>query len=400
MPRRIAGVRCTARCYSGRRRNYAGLLEINLARRSFTMNDSPKPEKNTRLSLSLSLLIIATGVFCFICGIRTSFSTAGRQSSSSVSLTPENQNLEAIASLLNASKTDAALLELVKKLTEEKDCQKLLAIRREIYRLGKIGHDFLVEAVADSKMERLVFTFSSSTDSFHLVSIDGPCYVFVNVENGVEKKITDLTEALDARLLHDDDYLDRFVKTHWANGHGIFMEECVDELTRDGSTPASRRIAHRYLRDYQKLSLNYDPTLPVSQTPPQVKERLSQWKKDHFNDSMYWHVMEEHARNEQEDNTQIEAEILNLPSLHITAADVPEPKNIPFKDEKDRAAYINYYKRGYLRCANSKGMIGMSCCLGDTPNRHAKIEGHYQGVSDANDAKRNAAKQKIGKKSS
>jgi hypothetical protein len=285
--------------------------------------------------------------------------------------------------------SNAVLNNLARKLLDEEDSHKCVVLRREIYCLGKPGIDFLVEGVADPRYHRRIVTSSSDADSFHIVFHNGLRATFVDEKDAATTNVTDLSEAMDARLLHDDDYLNRYVERWWNGGSGIYMEECVDELTYKDSTPASRRVAHRYLQDYQRLRLDYDPTLPISKMPSHIKAALVKWKNDHYEGSS-WQKMDEL-------DAEFNAET-NPPPLNITATDVPEPKKIPFTDKKDRLAYVEYYKRAYLRAAIMQGHVGMSCCLGDTPNRSAKIHGHYAGFSDANNAKVEAVKRDIERK--
>ncbi len=251
------------------------------------------------------------------------------------------------------------------------------------------GLIFLVKGVVDPKYHNRIVTSPSDADSFNVCIRNGPRYYFVDRKDGAARDLTDLTDAMNQRILNDDSYLNCFVKIWWAEGHGIYMEECVDELTDDGSSPASRLVANRFSRDYEKLILDYDPTLPVSKVPQDIKMKLNKWRKDHYEGSS-WQMMDDF-------NAEMDAET-NPPPLNIRLADVPEPKTIPFQDEKDRAAYIEYYKFAYLEAANTKGVVGISCCLGETPNRNAKIDGHYAGVSDANAAKIEAAKRAFERK--
>lgn len=281
------------------------------------------------------------------------------------------------------AKSTAVLDSLARKLLDEKDCRKQVTIRREIYHLGKPGIDFLVEGVVDPKLQDNIIIPPSDSDSFHVQWRNGPQYFFVDTKNGATIDLTDLTAAMDARLLHDDDYLDRFVT---AFGEGMHMEECVDILTEEKSTPASRRIAHRYLRVHEKLNLGYDPTLPPSKMPLSVRTQLSKWKKEHYEGSSWQWYDDLCAESDAE---------MNPPPLNITATDVPEPKNIPFTEKGDRTAYIEFYRAAYLVAANQKGCMGMTCCLGETPNRKAKVTGHYAGVDDANKAKVETAKRKL-----
>lgn len=269
------------------------------------------------------------------------------------------------------TRKNPALRSLVFDLEHERSIEKQVILRKRIYALGQAGRDFLVEGVADLAFhDKIVISADASNDFFVRIR------TFVDVQNGKEKELFQLNAEIDARIMDDDKYLNRFIRA-WSPG-GIGMEGCIDELMDETSSPVSRRIAHRYLRDYEQFTLAYDPTSPVDALPADISDALVKWKKDHYEGSFWqeWDVMD----------AEFEAE-MNPPALTIAEDDVPEPVMMPFKDAQDKEAYRQYYKRGYFKAANIDGLVGFSCCLGKTPNRKAKISGHYAGVSDANDAK-------------
>ncbi len=139
-------------------------------------------------------------------------------------------------------KSNAALNSLAQKLLDEKDARKQVAIRREIYRLGKPGIDFLVDGVANPKFHSKIVSSSSPADSFHIEWRNGPRFYFVDVRDGKTTDLTDLTKATDARLLSDDKYLDQFVARWWNGGSGIPMEGCVQRT--NGQRLDCRIAAH------------------------------------------------------------------------------------------------------------------------------------------------------------
>jgi hypothetical protein len=71
----------------------------------------------------------------------------------------------------------------------------------------------------------------------------------------------------------------------------VSREECVDELTKPDTTPVTRKIAHRYLEDYEGLRLGYDPTGPIESVPEGVRELLHQFKEEHYEGS-WWQVQD------------------------------------------------------------------------------------------------------------
>ena len=78
--------------------------------------------------------------------------------------------------------------------------------------------------------------------------------------------------------------------------------------------------------------------------------------------------------------------------LGITESQVPTPGSIPFTSPDDIAAYLTFYRKAYLFVANHKiGGISTSCCLGDVPNRKAKINGHYAGQLAAHKTRMSSA---------
>jgi hypothetical protein len=96
-------------------------------------------------------------------------------------------------------------------------------------------------------------------------------------------------------------------------------------------------------------------------------------------------------RERMRDEARFEARC-SPPPLRITAAEVPEPAQIPYADRLDAAAYREMYRAAYLDIASRGGNIVSTCCLRSTvPNRRARIAGHYAGVRDANEAKVAAA---------
>jgi hypothetical protein len=91
-------------------------------------------------------------------------------------------------------------------------------------------------------------------------------------------------------------------------------------------------------------------------------------------------VMSPKERGDEERSLEIYG-----PPLGITEDQVPAPKTIPFTDPDDVSAYLEYYKKAYVFVANNRrGGISTSCCLGEVPNRTAKIHGHYDGQLAAN----------------
>ena len=179
----------------------------------------------------------------------------------------------------------SGLQPLARELAREDNIEKQVELRRKIYRLGKSGIEFLVEGVADMEWHRKIVVSSSSSNDFCIHMRNGPRYYFVDVQGGETSDLSDLTQAMNERLIGDDDYLNRFITARTPSG--IYMEECIDELTDDASTPASRRIAHRYLQDHVRLKLSYDPTSPVSTLPQDVRTQLAKWKRDHYEGS-FW----------------------------------------------------------------------------------------------------------------
>jgi hypothetical protein len=158
------------------------------------------------------------------------------------------------------------------------------------------------------------------------------------------------------------------------------MEECIDELSDARSTPASRRIAHRYLEAYEKLTLRYDPTRPVQAMPEKIKRRIAQWKRDRYWGS-FWQLMDESSAS-------------SFPPLNVATRDVPDPAAIPYRTPKEIALFKKYYKFGYLSAVNGHvAALGLS----STPGEDRKIvdAGIDAGVHDGNVAKIEAYQEKL-----
>jgi hypothetical protein len=227
------------------------------------------------------------------------------------------------------------LKKLVIELRKTDDTTKQVDVRRRIYALGRPGHHFLVDGVADPFWHRRIVTAVEGS-SFHVV-FSGLRYRFVDERDGQERTLDDISFVMNQRLLNNGKYLDRFIKS-WSPGNGIDMEECVDELSDPRSTPASRKIAHRYLEVYEELHLVYDPTRPVCDMPENIRRRLADWKRDHYWGS-FWEMVDESSPS-------------GCLPLKITAKDVPVPEAIPWTTPEDVALFKEYHAYGYLRAAN------------------------------------------------
>lgn len=86
----------------------------------------------------------------------------------------------------------------------------------------------------------------------------------------------------------------------------------------------------------------------------------------------------------------------DIAPLNISEDQVPEPENIPYTDPDDIASYLEYYKKAYVLVANHESYgFSVTCCLmSSVPNRNAKINGHYNGMSAGRKARSYAYSQK------
>jgi len=205
----------------------------------------------------------------------------------------------------SSERETSALSALRGSLLATDDTARPIILRRRADGLGAEGHDFLIEALADPELHGRIVTAErgvhpgSVEDSFHVCLVNGLKFRFVDIINGQRQELDDLNARLDRRLLDDDIYLHRFILA-WEPGNGIYREQAVNELTAADSTPASRRIAHRYLADYEGLRLDYDPTGPVTSIPARAQDALAGYKEEHYKGS-WWQVYDRQAHVQAEE---------------------------------------------------------------------------------------------------
>ncbi len=195
-----------------------------------------------------------------------------------------------------SSRHSPQLEALAEALKKADDAATRADLCRRLYARGPDGHAVLVTLFGDPDFVNKKMTTNrddyfglgwlSSVRSersttgvitYHHFPMGRPC--FTDMRDGTWHRTPDLDARLLERLATDDGYLDRFIRAR----HKVWLsaEACVDELTHPASTAATRRLAHRYLRDYAGLALPYEPTAPIEAMPKAIQEQLLQWKEEH-----------------------------------------------------------------------------------------------------------------------